>query len=525
MFSLVLGGCTKSASTTLSTTPSTTPSTTTSMPTSTTTQATGPISGGVLVRISAPPSNPIGWPPASAALIRDLKKNIELVEPLWYIDEKVNVQPMLAESWDWAPDRTSITFHLRKGVKFHDGTDWNAQAAKFMFDAFVANKNIGASTWKSIDVVDDNTLRISFSQVTSLQKFYIANVRFISLTAYQQLGKDGVAWNPIGTGPFKMGTYVKDVSLTVARNDNYWGKKPYLDGIKWVYSLDDQTAEAMMIAGNANLLVFATDKIGADLKNKGFEVRLTKSPDVYTLLFDSANPDSPFAKKEVRQAVNYAIDRQGLCDAFGYGYMKVEYQIAWSSSWGFNPGLALFAYDPVKARQLLKDAGYPNGFPTDLTIPNTFPLNIYTAIQANLQSVGIDAKMNIVDIGAFIGMTRISGWKGIAGGIIEGLDTLYAMAQKFSVVGGKGVYSKLKVPEGMQPLLDQAVATEDFNTQKSLVQQMAKLSYDEAMVINFASHGELAILAKGIHDFDWFPTQSSEWWDPCKVWLDKDARK
>jgi peptide/nickel transport system substrate-binding protein len=531
VFSLCFSSCTTQQTPQGSTSASTSPAsktasvaTTPAAPVSKPAQTTSPNTGGVLKVIWSTPGSPIGWPPRYTS-VKSLKIVSNMIQTLWYMDENHVLQPVLAQSWDFAPDNKSVTFHLRKGVKFHDDTNWDAKAAKFMFDAYIKNKVPGSETWSSIEAVDDYTLRVNFSVVTSLQPYTIASVAFISPTAYEKLGEDGILWNPVGTGPFKIKEYKKDIHFVQERFANYWGNKPYLDGIEWIYTADPMTQQASMLAGNAHALIFVQEKLASDMKAKNFTLKVVKTPDVLGLFFDSANSASPFANLKVRQAVNYALNRDGYCNALGYGYWTPQYQLAWNGSWGFNPDLKPYTNDVSKAKQLLTEAGYANGFSTELLMATNMELPLYSAVQADLKNAGITVKLNQVDIGAFIAGTRVQGWNGLAVSIGGSTDVLSYLTSKFATINGKTTYRSLKIPAGMQELLDKTLATNDFNAQKALVQQISKLAYDDVMMAPIASHGEISVIAPGVNDFDIFPTQIGDWWDSTKVWLDKSLIK
>ncbi len=212
--------------------------------------------------------------------------------------------PCLAESWQVAPDGKSITFYLRKGVKFQDGTDWNAQAAKFNIDAFMVAKKPGTGQFTSVEVVDDYTVKVNLKQYQNsiLGSMAVSDV-FVSPTAYNTKGIDWARWNPVGTGPFKFVSFARDVSLKFARFDGYWQKGlPYLDAIEDTVIQDTMTRAASFQTGAGQVISSADVKTAFDLAAKGYDV--INQPNGYaTLLPDSANADSPFANPKVRQAV------------------------------------------------------------------------------------------------------------------------------------------------------------------------------------------------------------------------------
>jgi peptide/nickel transport system substrate-binding protein len=321
-----------------------------------------------------------------------------VVEPLFHVDSKGNLTPCLAESYKVADDMKSITFNLRKGVKFHDGSDFNAEAAKWNLDNIIAKKS--QPNWASVDIIDDYTIRLN---LTSWSNTILTGIEgttlMVSPTTFEQKGADWTRDNPVGTGPFKFVSFKRDVSYDVVKNPDYWQKgKPYLDGIKILYVTDPLTQKAAIQAGEADALQIEPGKIASDLQALGLQEKVNVVS-TFCLLPDTAHPDSPFANQQVREAVEYAIDREAIAKAFSYGFWTAPYQFPPPSDASFDPNFSLARkYDVGKAKQLLTEAGYPDGFSaTLLVIPVGIDHNIPVAIQSNLADVGIKLELSFPD--------------------------------------------------------------------------------------------------------------------------------
>ena len=178
--------------------------------------------------------------------------------------------------------------------------------------------------------------------------------------------------NPVGTGPFKFVSYDVDVSYKVMKNPDYWAKDdkgnqlPYLDGIEYIYIADTMTQEMSMENGEADMLMgIAPGKTAADLASLGLNMEYAMDMPV-CLIPDTANSDSPWSNQKVREAVEYAIDRETIAKALGYGYWQAPYQIPPRD---FQPMILISTlgrkYNLDKAKQLLTEAGYPTGFRND----------------------------------------------------------------------------------------------------------------------------------------------------------------
>ena len=392
---ILLVGCSSGTTTTTTATSATTSTSTSPSPTATPTEVT-PKSGGTLKMILwASPSGTGGLP--RELFGNDFLSSQHIIEPLLHVDGSGNMVPCLAESYQVAGDLTSVTFKLRKAVKFHDGSDFNAQVAKWNLDQTIASMT--QPNWASVDIIDDYTIRLNLAHWTNtiVTGFDGAATWMVSQDAYDKNGEDWMRNNPVGTGPFKFVSFERDVSYKAVKNPGYWVPgRPYLDGVDILYVGDQMTQKATFESGEADVLQIEPAKTASDLKTAGYEVDVNVTS-TFVLLPDTAHPDSPFANKMVREAVGYALDRDAIKNAFSYGFWAPAYQIPAPSTnvyvAGQTPKRTL---DVAKAKQLMTDAGYPNGFDaTLLVIPVGIDRNIAVAIQDNLAQIGITLEINI----------------------------------------------------------------------------------------------------------------------------------
>jgi ABC-type transport system substrate-binding protein len=282
-----------------------------------------------------------------------------------------SMKPNLASSFEvnTGAQDPSITLRLQKGIKFHDGSDFNAQAVKWNLDLIKATPYYAATVanWKSIEVVDDYTIKIHFNvwRNTLIRNLGDTMTYQISPTAFQKNGIDWMRYNMVGTGPFLQDKYQRDVTLTGKRNPGYWEQgKPYVDGYKYLFVSDELTAVALYKSGGGDVIQPVNPTVLADLQNTGsIIVSVFLGPT--SLFVDGANSDSPWSNVKVRQAAEYAIDKEGMARTFGFGY-KAAYQFSTPASKAFDPAIAGRKYDVAKAKQLMTEAGYPNGFKTSL---------------------------------------------------------------------------------------------------------------------------------------------------------------
>jgi peptide/nickel transport system substrate-binding protein len=408
----LLAGCGGTTSTTPAPTATQTspgsPTTSTSAASPTPTPTTqAPQYGGTLnIIIIGGPQTAGGWP--VDVFGPDATSYQFCMEPLLHSTISGEPAPWLAESYQVANDLMSITFKLKKGVKFQDGTDFNAQAAKWNLDNHITGMSSYAQYWDSVDVIDDYTIRVNLKSWTNTVLSSFADSPgswMVSPTAFEQNGVDWMRDNPVGTGPFKFVSFQRDVNYKVVKNTDYWIKdRPYLDGIEIKYIADPMTQQAAMQAGEADMLELEPGKMAKDLETLGLSVNF-QIVTVYTFFPDSAHADSPYADQKVREAIGYAIDREALANVFSYGYWDAPYQIPPTSNPAYNPNFTLGRkYDPTKSRALLTEAGHPNGFQTTILVnPAIVNRDIPVALQSNLADVGITAELSYpANMGGFI---------------------------------------------------------------------------------------------------------------------------
>ena len=398
---VALASCASKTTTTTSN-PISTKTSKTSSTTGATTGTLTPKYGGTLRFISGDLANNLGWP---ADPLVDLATLQHCCDTLLRGDNKGNVIPWLAESYKIADDQKSITFSLRKGIKFHDGSDFNAEVAKWNLDNFITAKIGTADHWDSVEVVDGSTIRVNFTewQNTLLSTFIEPTFPafMVSKAAFDKNGLDWMKANPVGTGPFMFGAFNRDTNYKVIKNPDYWVKgKPYLDAINYIFITDHITQRIAMQAGEGDLLGASAKDISS-FPSAGFKISPVPLSSVDSLVPDTANADSPWSNQKVREAVEYAIDKEAISRAFGYGYYPAPYQIVPPAcNLAYNTNFTLGRkFNVDKSKQLLAEAGFSNGFETTFIVFPAASRDIVTALQANLDTVGIKVTLDFPDFG------------------------------------------------------------------------------------------------------------------------------
>ncbi len=430
--------------------------------------------------------------------------------------------PRLATEYKVAPDYMSVTFTLRKGVKFHDGTDFNAQAVKYNIELYNKGKLDSLRYVSSVDVIDDYTVKVNFSKLQSgfLLPFATRPGQMTSPTALTNNPKEWFLTHTVGTGPFEFDNYVRDIKMDFKKFKGYWQQgKPYLDGIQWMTIADRTTALMSYKSGEAHTILYPAEKDRADLKKAGVNIVNIAGP-IFTLLMDGGNASSPFSNLKVRQAVAHAVDKDGIAQGLGYGYWQPVNQFSYPEHFSYNKNVVGYNRDVAKAKQLLNEAGYPNGFKTTIYGAGTTGYN--ELVQAYLKEVGIEAEISLGTM-ANVAEWRQKGWtNGIsitpAAGPQPYIDSRVGVAI-FSSTSGS--YPNIFHSPDIDDLIAQSDKEMEQNKKVQIYQQLQKMIIDTYCVAIplYRNPGTIALSA----DVGYFNFQDATGasFEPAEAWLKK----
>jgi ABC-type transport system substrate-binding protein len=338
------------------------------------------------------------------------------VEKIVEYNEKQELVPWLAESVNVDEKAQTITLKMRKGIKCHDGSDFDAEAVAWNYNTQVANKRIGyIDQFKSIEVVDKLTAVIHYTGGFNNQLImgWLWSPPMWSKAAWEAAGggEKSMDWarnHFSATGPFKLTEYKRDVHLILERFNDYWGPKPYLDKLKYIFIPDTVTASAMMQAGEADWWLGAPINDQLNLVKKG--LIMTSGTGGFTAIIpNNAAPTSKWKDKRLAQALEYALDKKAIAGALGQGRYKAMTMMALEDKMGFDPTFEARTYNPAKAKQLLAEAGYPNGVKVKLLVVQG-NLDLPQAIKRYLDDVGMTVDIDIADPGRYYGSLLLQGW-------------------------------------------------------------------------------------------------------------------
>src|SRR3954470_23593448 len=360
----------------------------------------------------------LGFPVFESLVLWDLTRADKLAE----------IRPGLAESWEQDKnDPTKWVFHLRKGVKFHNGTDWNADAAIWNLDRFLKQDapqfdppNAAVTQarnpyYANYRKIDDYTIEIGTPRPISYFPNMVTWMLNVSPAQFKKAGSWAeFAKAPAGTGPFKIVEFKPRVSATLARNDDYWDKPrvPKLDKII-VFPIPEPTTRLSALrSGQVDWIEVPPPDAVPSLKSAGFNIVANSYPHSWPWTFNLAKEDSPFRDIRVRHAINFCVNRDGLVTLLN-GLAEPAYGLFKKADPFFGNPKQQYTYDPDKAKALLKEAGYGPNKPVKAKIMistsgsgQMLPLPMNEYLQQNLKECNFDVEFDVVDWGTMLVATR-----------------------------------------------------------------------------------------------------------------------
>ena len=361
-------------------------------------------------------ADPDSLDPANAEGNPSEVANRMLYDNLVQFDEKLKLLPGLATKWEQAQDGLSWTFTLRQGVKFHDGTLFNAEAVKVFFERWIGPEkpkraNLFTPYVKSVEVLGEYGIKVYLKRPFA---FFINNIAhsssgIVSPAALKKYGKD-IVRHPVGTGPFKFQEWVVGDHLTVVRNDDYWAGKPKLAKII-VKTVKESSGRVMMLqSGDADLIVKVPSEDIPRLERDS-KIKLDTTETLKVLFLGINNAKKPFTDVRVRQALAYAIDKEIIAKTIYQGRAEAVPSIVAPLTTGYVPVKGL-GYDLGKAKKLLAEAGLPNGFKATLLCPQgRYPkdFELAQALQQLLKKIGVDVSIQAMEWAAYLAAWRNTG--------------------------------------------------------------------------------------------------------------------
>jgi peptide/nickel transport system substrate-binding protein len=333
-----------------------------------------------------------------------------LYDALTVIGDNNDAQPGLAASWKRV-DPTTWEFKLRDKVKFHNGEPFTSEAVKFTLDRVIdpatkaAVKN-RVPTIKAVEAMDPLTVRIVTATPDPNVPKSVSVVFILPPKYFKEKGPGGFAEAPVGTGMFRLAEFRRQSHVKLEAVDNGWRPAPKLKQVVFRHLPENATRIAALRSGDVDFINPVPPDEAAALEKDGFKMAASYTGWSYVIqIKGQTQASSPLANPLVRQALNYAVDKEALIKHVLHGYGRaLDGQNVGRDGFGHNPALKAFPHDPAKARDLLKQAGHPNGFETTWFGTVGFYPNdkqLIEAIIGDLSKVGVRVKLQTVDQGSF----------------------------------------------------------------------------------------------------------------------------
>lgn len=397
----------------------------------------------------------------------------------------LGIEPALAESWEYASD-TEIIFHIRHGVKFHNGDELKASDVKFSIDRMVSSPQVGSYFSKITEaaVIDDYTVSVQTSEPYAPLMFNLAGTygSIVSEKAVTEAG-DSYNENPVGTGPMKLKEWAANDHISLIRNDEYWKCTPVATSITIRVIPENSSRTIALQAGEVDFLQ-ATPSIDVDriLEDENLKTENYLSQSAAYLGFNCQK--APFDNVKVRQALNHAVDKDAVIDVILEGKGQPIHTVLAPDMPGANNDINYYPFDMEKAKALLAEAGYPNGFKTSINVSGDANNKTAQLIQANFAQLGVEMEINVMEFGTLLEMLSLGQHDmyiisyGAAGNPDSTMSNVFHSASS-PASGNRSLYSNPDVDE----LTDKARKTMAWEDRDPIYKEIQELIMADAPVI------------------------------------------
>lgn len=409
---------------------------------------------------------------------------INMFDTLVFRDSEGNLIPGLATEWE-ALDDLTWQFKLREGVTFHNGYPFTAEDVKFSLERLI-NPDTGSpivelAALDHVDIVDDYTVNLVFKTPDPIvpNKLVMFGGVIISKQYTEEHDADYLATNPVGTGPFKFVSWTKDSQVVMEAYEDHWRGAPAYDNLIFRVVPNQADMLAALQTGEINMTNSIPYDLAVSVQNDpNISIASQKSIRVQFVNIDTAV--EPLNDKRVRQALNYAVDKQAIIEAILGGHATQIPTLIPQENFGYVDTLEPYGYDPEKAKSLLAEAGYPDGFTVTFDALNT-ELTVIQAIVGYLEAVGVKVEMNVVDSSTLTSRCAAKEaanlyFQNNTGWTMDGMSNYqsYARTDRRYSRGGS---------EELNALVDIEETTIDPEVRMDAFEQAEALMYDEAYFI------------------------------------------
>lgn len=457
-----------------------------------------------------------------------------------YKEGNTEIEPALAEKWEASEDGLTWTFYLKQGVKFHDGTDFNADAVVFNFNRWMDKENpyhqgdfpyygymFGGYKGDEGHVIKEVVAKDPYTVEIQLNKPQGPFLNNIAMTAFAIASPDAIkkygdkfGENPVGTGPFVFKQWIRNDKIVLEKNPNYWVQGyPLLNQLIFKSIPDNQARFTALQSGDIDMMDGVNpDDVTLAEKNADLQVWLRPSMNVGYLAFNTEKP--PFDNVKVRQALSMAVNKQALINAFYNGLAEPAKNPMPPSLWGYNDAVQDYAYNLDEAKKLLAEAGYPDGFTTDLwymPVPRPYipqGKKIAEAMQAEFEKIGVKTNLVTEEWATYLEKTgkgehsmALLGWTGDNG---DPDNFLYVLLDKDNAKAPDAGNISFYKNDQLHEILIKAQQSSDVNERTELYKQAQEIIHNDAPWVPLVHSTPPLLGKKNIVGFNPHPTGSDK---------------
>lgn len=418
----------------------------------------------------------------SAMLIRHMYNGLLKID-----EDGSTVVGDLAESFDM-PDDLTYHFVLKQGVLFHDGTELKASDVKFSLERAreMASTKPTASYFDQITVNGDYEVTLTLNQPCAAMLYLLtnSNMMIVSEKAVTEAG-DQYVEHPVGTGPFKFVEWVPNDHWTIERNDEYFGEKPLTSRLTCRVIVEETSRVIALETGEIDMALDIAETEAVNVEaNPDLVLEAGPSPSIEFLGLNFQN--EYLSNKKVRQAIAYALDKEVFVDTIVEGRGEIANSCIGKTIPGWDESIEPYPYDPEKARELLAEAGYADGFDLEVNVSSEIRNRTAQLIQAQLLDVGINLEINMYDFGAFQDMLAdgddelfVLGWSN------SNVDPMRSTTPLFhsDYCGRNGNNYSFIQNDQLDALLDEAGSELDQDKRMELYREIQELLREEVPII------------------------------------------
>ncbi|MDW7650191.1 MAG: glutathione ABC transporter substrate-binding protein [Bacillota bacterium] len=481
----------------------------------------------LVIAMGAEPENldPLKMMSSPAATIAE-----HMVETLIYLDVDGNLVPALAESWEPAEDGLSWYLNLRQGVEFHDGTPFNAEAVKYNLDRFMGvddPENAAVYSFllgevSSVEVVDEYTVQIFLNQTFAPIASHLSHsfIGMHSPASLEALADGESVEAPVGTGPFKFESWDRGTQIVMARNDDYWGGAPQLETVTFKFVPEAGSRVLMLETAEADAIM-SVPPTDIERLEAMDEIDVVPQTSVRLIYLGFNQEREEFKDARVRQALNHAINKDVLIETIFRGVGQPSTAPVVPAIFGYTE-VGPYEYNVEKAKELLADAGYPDGFDIELYHPTgRYPQDatVTEAVQAMLKEVGINATLTTYDWGTYLDTVIVPpeeaehdmfmlGWGTVTLDADYGLYALFHSSQ-WPPRNNVSYYANDEV----DALLEEARVTADRAVREDLYKQAIEIIWEDAPWLFLYDEGQVNAVRSNVKGLIHHPLENLSAWD------------